>query len=114
MNACRDTRMALTVWSPGSGPDLPDRIALHLDRCPACRETFDEVYSPALVVHVSHEMVPVHRPWTAVMVAAASLLFFVGHAAVPLASPGEGELSVSLLDALEVCEMAPSLEVCEV
>ncbi len=66
--SCEQTRQLMAVWDP-AGPDLPDRVALHLDTCPACRAALDLRFAPAGTV--------LERPgrrWTPVVAAALAVL----------------------------------------
>jgi hypothetical protein len=44
--SCVELQLALMVFRGSPGTDLPDDIALHIESCPCCLSSFDELFPP--------------------------------------------------------------------
>ncbi len=108
MRRCDEVAVALSIWSPWSGPDLPDRIALHIEDCPACMAVFSARFPALQAASPVPEAAPAVRWGRRVPVVALALLpLLIASGRGTSSSAGQGTwLGESALTAEEMYTIA--------
>jgi hypothetical protein len=107
---CRDTRYALSYWKPFDGRELPERIALHMDDCPRCSDTFNHLFIPIRLMRRARSS---RFRDVSLLAAAAALMLFPISWQPAHAHPEVDEVSIQP-EQSEACALLPEeIELCD-